>query len=349
METIYLIIPGKISDNFAEIVKIATENCQLTVIKTTEDLPFLKNKKIIFAIELDECGFNIPLFKILLKLMERGDNSLFGSRAVIIIQSSSELFTKSTTQKIIFLTNQMGCRFSGHPAVEATHNLNNFITWQKKFNLPLVEIYKEQVKKLVEKLTEENLKLINRPKILVLHSSLFKTSNTLMLWRRVKESLVGEDIKELHVENGTVVDCRGCSYKTCIHYSEEKSCFYGGIMVKEILTAIEEADCIIWLCPNYNDAISAKLMAVINRITVLYKRVKFGEKTLFSVVVSGNSGSDCVAKQLIGALNINKGFRLPPYFALTATANDPGSIMNVLEIGKKVKEFAENIKREIKK
>ncbi len=30
METIYLIMPGKISDGFAEIVKIATENCQLT-------------------------------------------------------------------------------------------------------------------------------------------------------------------------------------------------------------------------------------------------------------------------------------------------------------------------------
>ncbi|GAF92126.1 unnamed protein product, partial [marine sediment metagenome] len=51
-------------------------------------------------------------------------------------------------------------------------------------------------------------------------------------------------------------------------------------------------------------------MAVINRMTVLYKRVKFGDKTLFSVVVSGNSGSDCVDKQLTGALNINKGFRL---------------------------------------
>lgn len=46
METIYLIIPGKISDNFVEIVKIATENCQLTVIKTAEDLPALKNKEI---------------------------------------------------------------------------------------------------------------------------------------------------------------------------------------------------------------------------------------------------------------------------------------------------------------
>ncbi len=90
-------------------------------------------------------------------------------------------------------------------------------------------------------------------------------------------------------------------------------------------------------------------MAVINRMTVLYKRVKFGDKTLFSVVVSGNSGSDCADKQLTGALNINKGFRLPPYFALTATANDPRSIMNVLGIDKKAKEFAGNIKRGIRK
>jgi len=350
METIYLIMPGKISDSFAEIVKVATENCQLTIIKTVKDFPVdLQNKKIIFAIELDECGFNIPLFEMLLKLKKRGNDALSGSRAVIIIQSSSELFTKSTAQKIIFLTNQMGCRFPGHPVVEATHNLNNFLTWQKTYNLPLVEIYREQARELVKKLKDENLKLINRPKILTLHSSLFKTSNTLMLWKMVKESLGGEDIRELHVENGTVVDCRGCSYKTCIHYSEQKSCFYGGIMVKEILPAIEEADCIIWLCPNYNDAISAKLMAVINRMTVLYKRVKFGDKTLFSLVVSGNSGSDCVAKQLIGALNINKGFRLPPYFTLIATANDPGLIMKVPGIDQKATEFAENIKKEIKK
>ncbi len=350
MEMIYLIMPGKISDSFAEVIRIATENYQLTIIKTIQDIPAdLKNKKILFVVELDECGFNILLFEMLLKLKERGDDSLLGSSAAIIIQSPSELFTKSTAQKIIFLTNQMGCRFPGHPVVETTHNFNNFLTWQKTSKLPLIEIYKEQSKKLVKKLTEENLKLINRPKILVLHSSLFKTSNTLMLWKMVKESLSGEDIRELHVENGTVVDCRGCSYKTCIHYSEEKSCFYGGVMVKEILPAIEKADCIIWLCPNYNDAISAKLMAVINRMTVLYKRVKFGNKTIFSVVVSGNSGSDCVAKQLMGALNINKGFRLPPYFTLTATANDPGFVKSIPGINKKAKEFAKDIRREIKK
>jgi len=189
METIYLIVPGKISNNFAEIVKITTENCQLLIVKTAEDLPDLKNKKIIFAVELDECGFNIPLFEMLLKLRERGNDSLLGSKAVIIIQSSSELFTKSTTQKIIFLTNQMGCRFLSHPAVEATQNLNNFLNWQKIINLPLLEIYKEQVKELVKILKEESLKLINKPKILILHSSLFETSNTLTLWEMVKENL----------------------------------------------------------------------------------------------------------------------------------------------------------------
>ncbi len=349
MENVYLIKPRKISNNFAKIVEIATKDYQPVIIKTSKYLPDLRDKKIIFAIELDKCGFNISLFEILLKLKERGDDSLSGSRAVIIIQSLSELFTKSTAQRIIFLANQMGCRFPGHSVVEATYNLNNFLTWQKTFDLQLMEIYQKQSKELVKKLIEENLKLVNRPKILVLHSSLFKTSNTLMLWRMVKENFTREDIKEFHVENGTVVDCRGCSYKTCIHYSEEKSCFYGGIMIKEILPAIEDADCIIWLCPNYNDAISAKLMAVINRMTVLYKRVRFWDKTLFSIIVSGNSGSDCIAKQLIGALSINKGFRLPPYFALMATANDPGAIKKVQGIEEMAKEFAKNVIREIKK
>ena len=349
METVYLIIPGTTSNSFADIIKTSIKDYNKVIIKTFKDITDLRNKKIVFAIELDECGFNVPLFEILLKLQEKGNNSLLGSRAVIIIQSPNELFTKNMAQKIIFLANQMGCRFSGHPVVEATCNLNNFITWQKNYNLPLIGIYQKQSRELVSRLMVENLMLIDTPKILVLHSSLFKTSNTLMLWEMVKDKLTIKNLRELHVENGAIVDCRGCSYKTCIHYSEEKSCFYGGAIVNEILPAIEDADGIIWLCPNYNDAISAKLMAVINRMTVLYKRVKFCDKTLFSVIVSGNSGSDCVAEQLLGALNINKGFRLPPYFSLMATANDPGVIKTVQGIEKKAKEFAENIIREIKK
>jgi len=52
---------------------------------------------------------------------------------------------------------------------------------------------------------------------------------------------------------------------------------------------------------------------------------------------------------LIGALNINKGFRLPPYFVLMATANDPGAIKKFPGIEEMAKKFAKNIIREIKK
>jgi len=172
----------------------------------------------------------------------------------------------------------------------------------------------------------------------------------MMLWEMVERyipfTLV--DIEQKHVENGTIVDCRGCLYKTCKHYSERKSCFYGGIVVQEILPAIEKADYLLWLCPNYNDAVSAKLMAVINRLTVLYKRIDFSEKKIFSIIVSGNSGSENVAMQLIGALNVNKGFHLPPYFSLMTIANDPGAVKKISDIQKKAKKFANNICREIK-
>ena len=118
-------------------------------------------------------------------------------------------------------------------------------------------------------------------------------------------------------------------------------------MVENVLPTIEASDIVIWLCPNYNDSIAANLTAVINRLTVLYYKMSFNNKSIFSVIVSGNSGSDSVAKQLIGALNINKGFKLPPYFSLMATANDPGAIFKVSDIEEKAKSFAENIKRSI--
>jgi len=118
--------------------------------------------------------------------------------------------------------------------------------------------------------------------------------------------------------------------------------------VEEIFPEIEKADAIVWICPNYNDSVSANLMAVINRLTALYRRTKFFDKTLFGIIVSGNSGSDSVAKQLIGALNINKSFRLPPYFAIMATANNPGDIRAVPGIEEKARLFAQNMLREIR-
>ena len=72
---------------------------------------------------------------------------------------------------------------------------------------------------------------------------------------------------------------------------------------------------------NYNDFGIANLMAVINRLTALYRRTKFFDKTLFGIIVSGNSGSGRW-QQLIGALSINKA-SVCPHFAIMA-ANNPG-------------------------
>lgn len=348
MSGVYVLMPGEVSDQLLRMAEAAIAGMKHIVIREANDLPDLRNKKIIFAVQLNQAGYNIGFFQMLSDLWDRGRDALAGAEAVILIHSHHEFFTKSMAQNIIFMTNQLGCRFPGHPLVEATGSLENFRTWQKNLHKPLEDICLELCEKLGNHFFQDQPMLMKKPKILVLHASSHSTSNTLMLWNMVKQHLEGQDIQELHVENGTIIDCKGCSYTTCKHFSKRNSCFYGGAIVQEILPAIERADAVVWICPNYNDSVSAKLMAVINRMTVLYRRTKLYHKTMFAVIVSGNSGSDSVAKQLIGALNINKSFRLPPYFAIMATANDPGSIHDVPGIEERAKAFAKNILQEIK-
>lgn len=348
MSEIALIMPGKISPVLASMVEAGCNIQECDIISNPHNLPELKNKKIAFAVELNNQGYNIGMLEILSALYDRGEDSLKGSNAIILIHSGSELFTKSAAQDIIFLANRLGCRFLGHPLVEATVDLENFSTWQKSLDMSLHDICMKQSKILFERLLKDNPVPIKEPSIVALHSSSRTTSNTLELWHMVSENLHCSSITELHVENGEVLDCNGCAYKTCIHYSKQNSCFYGGFMVKNILPAVQKADAVVWICPNYNDAVSANLTAVINRLTALYRLAAFYNKTMFSIIVSGNSGSDSIAKQLIGALNINKGFRLPPYFSIMAVANDMGEIMKVKNIKEKAASFASHMLDEIK-
>ena len=46
-------------------------------------------------------------------------------------------------------------------------------------------------------------------------------------------------------------------------------------------------------------------------------------------MVSGYSGGDLLARQLISALNMNKSFFLPPHFCLLETANERGSLIRL--------------------
>lgn len=348
MSKYYVIVPGTISAQLKKMLEAVQNGKKAISITDKSSLPSLVGKKIIICIEISSAGFCMPLYEIISELEKRGGDSLKDSSAILLVHSSNELYTKSTAAFIIFLLNRLGCRFPGHPIVEATGSLSNFSTWRNSKEASLEDICLELCASLGERFAAYDPRPIEKPKILALHSSLKETSNTLALWNMVKSHLERCEIKELHVENGKILDCKGCSYKTCTYYSTNNSCFYGGIMVKEILPAIEKSDAVIWLCPNYNDAISANLAAVINRMTALYRKTPFYSKTLFSIIVSGNSGSDSVARQLLGALCINKGFNLPPHFSLMATANNPGSISQVPGIEASAKTFAENILKEIK-
>ena len=148
------------------------------------------------------------------------------------------------------------------------------------------------------------------------------------LWAQVQSRLSPRwEVEEVGLRNGTMSDCSGCPYTMCLHFGERGGCFYGGVMQEAVYPAVRRADALILMCPNYNDALSANLSAFINRLTALFRQTRFYEKAVFALVVSGYSGSDTVARQLISALNMNKSFYLPPRFALMETANAPGEAL----------------------
>ena len=309
----------------------------------------ISGSKLLFPIELDNFGMDFEMLTLIKKNREK-DNKVFnGTSGILIVNSSTEFYTKRFSQYFIFLLNSFGCRFIGHPLVEATVSLINFKTWQKTLNLSLKDICLLQCEKLGKRFYDYNPVKVSNPNILVLYSKLHKKSNTYDFYSLISKKLNDCHIDEINIENGKINDCRGCSYKACLHFGEISSCFYGGIMIDSVLPKIEKADAVIWLCPNYNDSITANLAALINRLTVLYNKMPFYSKSLFSVIVSGNSGSDSIANQLIGSLNINKGFSLPPSAFAMATANDPMSIYDYPDIYNIADKFAENIINEIKK
>ena len=65
---------------------------------------------------------------------------------------------------------------------------------------------------------------------------------------------------------------------------------------------------------------------------------------VLAIIVSGYSGGDIVARQLIAALNMNKSFYLPPRFAMIETANDPGEAVSLPGIDARMDGFAERIR-----
>jgi multimeric flavodoxin WrbA len=310
----------------------------------------LKGKKILFAAALGDNGMNLELYACL-GVLRRGDAAhatekgwqrgcLAGSVGAVMIDGATEWYTKSVGREIVQTANQAGCMFPGRPLVEGTGSLNNYMVQAGTLGMELYEAYEHAARALLYRLDRFTGYISPRKDILCVHACNPKTSNTYWLWRQVRQSLSGKmKIREISLREGQVLDCAGCSYETCMYFSQNAGCYYGGTIVEEVYPALEDCSALVLLCPNYNDALGANLTAFVNRLTAPFRRKPFEDKALFAVIVSGYSGADIVGRQLIAGLNMNKSFLLPGNFVLTETANAPGSIEKVPGILEKARSY----------
>lgn len=326
------------------ILTHALEGRQVRVLRRAEELDGLTGQRLLFALPLGETGTNLEYIKLLSRL-RREPALLAGCTAGLIVDGASPLYTKSAAAELTLAANLAGCAFVGRPLVEGTGSLVNFRIQAKNLGVDLAGAYRAAARELVRRLEEETFPRHEAPELLVLHASSHRTSNTMALWGEAKARLGDRfTFTEIGLRNGTLSDCSGCPYTMCLHFGERGGCFYGGVMQEEVYPAVRRCSGVVMLCPNYNDALSANLTAFINRLTALFRQTRFYDKALFAIIVSGYSGGDILARQLIAAMNMNKSFYLPGRFTLLETANDPGEALAAPGIGDRLDAFAANIK-----
>lgn len=322
---------------------LAGKTCQ--VVSRAEDLDGMAGERLMLALPLDEVGLNASYLAMLSRL-RREPELLEGCTGGLVVDGPGELYTKSTAAQAALAMNGAGCALLGRPLVEATGSLANFRIQAKNLGTDLAGAYRSAVAETAQRLEEETFPLRPRPNLLVLHASSHHTSNTMALWSALRPRLGSEwEVTEIGLRNGTLSDCSGCPYTMCLHFGERGGCFYGGVIQEAVYPAVRAADALLLLCPNYNDALSANLTACINRLTALFRQTRFYDKAVYALVVSGYSGCDTVAQQLISALNMNKSFYLPPRFSLMATANAPGEAMAIPGMEEQLDHFALRMRR----
>ena len=337
-ETLALVCPAEPSERLNRVLNAALRGCPHERISWLTDP--LCNRRLLFALPISAGGPGHSFYD-LLAFLRTHPGCLSGSVGGVIADGTGDLYTKSAARELVLAASLAGCAFPGRPLVEATGSLRNFTVQAKNANCSLPEAYRLAVEDLAQRVLSFSPPRRQRPKLLVLHASSRATSNTLALWEMVRRSLPPEvQVQEICLRNGTMADCNGCSYTACMHFGERGGCFYGGPMVEEVYPAVRSCDTLVMVCANYNDALSANLTACVNRLTALFRQTRFYEKRLYGLVVSGYSGGDLLARQLISALNMNKAFYLPPRFCLLETANERGSLVRLPGIREKARCFA---------
>ncbi|MDP3448796.1 MAG: NAD(P)H-dependent oxidoreductase, partial [Eubacteriales bacterium] len=289
-----------------ETLACALEGVRHERVDSALALPRLAGNRVLFALGLSEHSLDAAALSLIAALRQN-PAAMEGATGVMIIDGAGELYTKQTADMLALAANLSGCSFPGKPLVEATGSLDNWNTQAIRRGVTPAEAYRQAARELVQRLISFTPQRKARPHVLLLHASDRATSNTLQIGMAISERLAPScDIREISLQNGAIFDCRGCSYKTCAHFARQNSCFYGGVITNDVYPAINDCDALLLLCPNYNDSVSANILAFINRLTSVLVYNSLYEKHLFAVIVSGYSGSDIIAQQVLGALCLNK-------------------------------------------
>lgn len=304
----------------------------------------IQTDALIFVCDLNEIGRDEGIDQLVKAWRSQ---SLRGKTIGLICRTQNDWHTKTYARIMALIMNDLGAAVLGKALVEILPDYDNFSAWKKSSHMSLEEIAMSRISDLIQRMADFTHKKDEKPKILVIHSCSEKTSNTLALWRLVEASIQKKapqvEIQERYLARGSVTDCIGCDYKVCIGEAQKLNCVVGGQFVDEIMPSLEWANAVVWLCPNYNDTISADLIAVINRMSGFYRTRDLSHKSVYAVIVSGNSGTDAVANQLLGSLSLNKGYMLPPQFCLSEIASDPLSVLGKRGVQEKAEAFAGNI------
>ena len=344
-----IVVQNRDNERLRETLSVALAGVEHERVDCSAALPRLAGNRVLFALSLSDHGLDLEVISLIASLRQNPD-VMEGATGAIIIDGAGELYTKQTADMLALAANLAGCRFPGKPLVEATGSLDNWNIQSLRRGVSLAQAYRQAARELVVRLMEFSWQTKERPSVLLLHASDRATSNTLQIGTKIVERLLPScDIREISLQNGAIFDCRGCSYKTCAHFARQNSCFYGGVITNDVYPAINECDALLLLCPNYNDSVSANILAFINRLTSMLVYNSLYEKQLYAVIVSGYSGSEIIAQQVLGALCLNKTFALPPRFCLMQTANNPGEAMQADGIMERIDDFAANMLKNLRK
>ena len=138
-------------------------------------LPDLRQRRVLFAIAVDQAGIDPEVCRLLM-LLRQSPDAMQGACGALLIDGAGELYTKQTAQALLLAANLAGCWLMGKPLLEATGSLQNLDIRAKKLGLSHRAAYDALAVQLVRRLLEFAVPGRPEAKLLMLHASNQKLS-----------------------------------------------------------------------------------------------------------------------------------------------------------------------------